>query len=232
MSPETSVDLRLHPDRLVGFLLVVTAAVLGLGCLREIVGMVLGLPTRTMGFLFISLNDEQAIPAWWSSTMLTLAGLSMWLCGALERRRSSSTYLGWILLGTGFVYASLDEAIVLHEHFADWVPWEPTGLFRYRWVIVGLPIVAAVGLVFLPFLLRLPRRTALRLIVGGATYVVGSLGAEMLGGALHEQEGYSVSYLLVMMLEETMEMVGVLLGIRAVLLHISQVLGGLNLRLA
>src|SRR5690606_9865342 len=112
-------------------------------------------------------------------------------------------------LSIGFVYLSLDEASRIHENLASLT----TGLsnvlpiFRHRWVMIGLPAVLAAAPLFIPFLRKLPRPTAARLVVAGAVYVGGALGMEMTNGAVLANEGYGTLYILLVCAEETMEVV-------------------------
>jgi hypothetical protein len=150
-----------------------------------------------------------------------------------ERDLKVPTALGWLVLALGFLYLSLDEMTRIHEELGRLTGSLRTvwPIFTHRWVIIGLPAVAIVGALFIPFLLRLPRATALRLVVAGAVYVGGALGCELINGAVLKMQGASVAYLALVCLEETMEVIGILLAIRAVGLHLGTELGSPALRL-
>ncbi|RYE10863.1 MAG: hypothetical protein EOP22_02995 [Hyphomicrobiales bacterium] len=226
--------VRFSPKAILRILWIVTSIVLTLGFLREIIGALQGLQTSQITFFYLALNSEVSLPTWWSSLLLATAGILMIICSYAERAGAHRTWLGWRVLGIGFLYASLDEAAALHEWFGEGFKWLPdsTGALNFRWVVVGIPIVIAVGLLFLPFLFRLPRRTAMRLVVAGAVFVGGALGVEMISAMVDFAEGRSFTYQLLMACEEAMEMIGVILGIRAVLLHIDATLGGPAFRIA
>ena len=89
----------------------------------------------------------------------------------------------------------------------------------------GIIVVATVATVFFPFLLRLPRITAIRLFIAGAVYVSGALGLEMIGGYLAETFGQrSVPYVIETLLEESLENIGIVLAFRCLILHLAVVL--------
>lgn len=227
---ETSA--RIEPRTILRILWIITAIILSLGYLREIIGALQGVPREKILFNQIALDRENSLPTWWATILLAIAGSSMLLTGMLERGQLASTWRGWRWLGIGFLYASLDEAASLHEHFGRLLMGLQTGgLLTYSWVIVGLAIVAVVGALFLPFLLRLPRRTAWRLVIAGAIFLGGAIGVEMFGGAVSQSADTGFAFQALFMLEETLEMLGVILGIRAVLLHIDQELGSPSFRI-
>jgi hypothetical protein len=169
------------------------------------------------------LDGEDNLCAWFTSALLGTVGLLM--LGAAWRGRQlmpAIVTVGWLVLGIGFLYLTVDEATGdLHEHFGDWLQWvpDPLHILRFRWLLVGFPIAAAVALGFLPMLVRLPRRTATRLSVAGAVYVLGSLGLELLGSSLLAIPGLPVLYVLSEIAEESTEVLGALLALRCMLLY-------------
>src|SRR5262245_59924411 len=106
------------------------------------------------------------------------------------------------------------------------------GAFHYAWVIPYGIGTFVFGLAFLRFLLRLPRRTASWFATGGAVFVSGAIGMEMVGGALVEQGGAKGwSYWGEQTVEEVLEMTGVLLFLFGLGGYIDSCLGGLTIRL-
>ena len=70
---------------------------------------------------------------------------------------------------------------------------------------------------YFPFLLRLPKRTAIGLVVSGAIFVGGAIGIEAISAAVYEAaaqlERRPLEYYLLYSLEEFMEMFGIALFI-------------------
>lgn len=218
--------------RLLPALYLAAAVDLGLCNANAIRSMIRG--TSPTEVPWLSFDLEATLNAWFTSSMLFVAALLMLWTWAAERKNGARTALGWLLLSIGFLYLSLDEMTAIHEHFGDLLkgPWTRLPIFKFRWVLVGIPIVVAVAVVFLPFLLRLPRRTAIRLAVAGVVYVGAALGIEMIDASVFVAQGDSFSYQLLVCIEESLELVGVLLGIRAVALHLETELAGASLALA
>ena len=73
------------------------------------------------------------------------------------------------------------------------------------------------------FLRRLPADTRRRFLVAGFIYVSGSLGLEMLGGNYEFVQGKrDLAFGLLGVAEETCEMLGTILFLRALLLYLSR----------
>ncbi len=56
------------------------------------------------------------------------------------------------------------------------------GLLHWAWLVVALPVVAVLTVLFLPFLLRLPGRTAILLLAGAGMTFSGGVILEMFEG--------------------------------------------------
>ncbi len=68
--------------------------------------------------------------------------------------------------------------------------------------------------------------------VSGATYVLGAIGFEMIGGSLYiNSKDMSLPYMLVMTVEETLEMSGIILFIFTLLLYLKSYAPKVNLYL-
>jgi hypothetical protein len=156
--------------------------------------------------------------------LIAVAAILSGLCGLDARRRDPANIRAWFALAVIFVYLSLDEMISLHELLVPIVgkALHPTGFFLFAWVIVAIPLVAIVGAMFLPFLFRLPRPTARRIVIAGSVFVAGALGMELVGGKLFTDFGLTPIYYAGAFVEEALEMVGVVLFILVVLDHLGR----------
>lgn len=178
-------------------------------------------------------DRENTVPAWLSSLGLLAAGVLLLFTAHATGQRRQSGALAWALLGLAFAYLALDESIFLHELLISPVRrvLHAGGAFYFAWVIPAFAVVAVFGLRYVPFLLRLPRRTRWLFVASAVLYVGGALGMELIGGALAEQDGLkSARYLSVMTLEESLEMLGVALFIFSLLDHLRREFGRGRLR--
>ena len=68
----------------------------------------------------------------------------------------------------------------------------------------------------------LPKTTRINFIIAAIIYITGLIGIEMLGGQYHELHGReNLTYSMISTLEESLEMLGLILFIRALLDYLS-----------
>jgi hypothetical protein len=120
-------------------------------------------------------NRENSIPTVFAIFNLLLS--STLLFGVYLHRRTTHDRLApyWLALSVIFLVLSVDEGASLHER--------ASGLKLFNtWVIYGALFSLAVFVAFIPFLLRIDRRTAALFILAGAIFVAGAVGLEYFGG--------------------------------------------------
>lgn len=178
----------------------------------------------------LDINNENSIPAWYSSMTLLLCAFLLWIIGSVQSTPRDAKY--WKGLGAIFLVLSLDEAASIHELL---IPignlFNASGLLMFIWVIPGIAFVAGVALVYWKFLLSLPKTTQYGIIAAGIVYVMGTVGMEMLGGLYIQyttDHGIDIlsgwggmSFALVLALEEFLEMLGILIFIYALLSYLN-----------
>ena len=170
-----------------------------------------------------NMDGEGNVPAWFSAGLL-LFSAQLLLVTALAERRVGKPWVEWLGLSLIFAFLSIDELAVIHERIG-WFVGDLVGaeglLREYGWIGVYLPLGALLGVVYLRFLNRLPPRVRKGMLVAALFYVGGAAGIEVIGSPFWAdtvmERGWP--YLALVGLEETLEMVGVVLFIRAILLY-------------
>lgn len=101
-------------------------------------------------------------------------------------------------------------------------------MLYYTWVIPGMFLVGIVTCFYLRFVFGLPRRTRSFFILAAATFVAGAIGVEMLSGVQADRFGEeNLTYALIITLEEFLEMIGVVVLVRALVDYIHTSMGRL-----
>lgn len=178
-------------------------------------------------------GNENTLPTWYSSFVLLVGSVLFFVIAAGTGARGERDKVYWVSLSAILLLLSMDEIATVHETFGDVLEvlvraegLRPTGFFFFVWVVPGLVLALAAFLVYLRFLLRLPRGTALLLIASGAVYLMGALGAEMVGARLTYLSGEimtndeQIVVALVQAAEEFLEMAGAVVLVYALLRHI------------
>jgi hypothetical protein len=170
-----------------------------------------------LGFLHkLSVNEENNLPTWYSSSALLLSAMLLAVIGLANKREDNLYTLHWLGLAAIFLYLSLDEAASLHEYSASsLMPMLETigyfhGFLYFSWVIFGAIFVLIVALAFLRFLAALPVQTRSLFLIAGTLYVGGALGIEMLEARhLYIYGHKDFSYMMFAAGEEGLEILGV-----------------------
>lgn len=176
-------------------------------------------PIDRFGYLF-DLSREMNIPTWYSVVQLFATACALMVAALLQKKIGSRSSVGWWGLVVIFAYMSMDEATDTHglwrTGFSDYVI-PGTNHAAFAWIIPGVVIVGAVGLVYLRWLFSLPRRTAILFFVAGAVFVTGALVFEGIGAFLADASFFNPSYLVASTIEESLEIYGILIMLYAVL---------------
>lgn len=179
---------------------------------------------QALGFVpGFHLDKEANIPTFFSSLILLIASFLFGVIAFYKRKHQETYVIHWVFLSFVFLYMSLDEAASFHEHLI--LPLRNnlnlSGLFYYSWVIAGGFFLLAFTAYYLKFFFALPKTYKQGFFLAGFLYVLGALGMELIGGYYAEQHGLeNVTYALITTVEETLELIGVLILIKYLLLYL------------
>lgn len=168
-------------------------------------------------------DQEGNIPTIFSFLLLLGSAVILWLISHSHRLKGES-WIPWKGLAIIFIYLAVDEAIQIHEMFNELTSRFSGTLasgIKFPWVIPYSILVVIFGLVYLPFLMRLPKYFRKMFVLSGLVFVTGAIGFELLGGKRIDVAGEDFVYGTIMTLEETLEMTGVGLFIYTLLSYMA-----------
>lgn len=194
--------------------------------------IVAGLQTFTklesaMGFIpLFNLDAEGTAPAFFSSFNLGFASLLLMLI-AQDRKYHGDTYWRhWYGLAAGFLFMCVDESISLHEkivHLVESTLVSQSYVINYGIAAFGLAVSLSLFISYYKFLLYLPWRSKRNFVLSGVIFVSGAFITEAIGGYLYHHSnqinmGY---YYITAVIEESLEMIGVVAFIKSLFLYIN-----------
>lgn len=149
-------------------------------------------------------DQENNLPTWFSGFLLLTASALLWFRAPKRPGEAGAGSGYWYALAVGFLLLSVDEVAGIHESI--------NSAIVMTWAIPGGIAALVIGLAFIPFLIRLSRRTALLFALAGVTYLAGAAGIEIIGNSLVGQRlGDTLQYDLWTLAEESLEMLGIIL---------------------
>jgi hypothetical protein len=234
------VTVRVQTKSLVRWLWMTMAVMVLLGLFRDIMRSFFG--CDRMGGLgpLIDLDEEYNIPTLFSVVLLLLASVASFLGCKLFPPESVSRRWGWYLLSVGFLAMAVDEFVGIHDRIgaiAKELFGEEAfhGSFRFVWPIPALGLLIVLACIFIPFLRHMPTVLRRRLCLAGFVYVFGAVGMEMIGGYYYENVANGnhadFGYSMLTVVEETLEMTGIILFISTVLREVREGAGSRTLEL-
>lgn len=168
------------------------------------------------------LERELNAPSFLSTLLLlTAAGVTS-VIYVMEKQRQTARYMMWAVLATGFLHMAFDEAFSVHDR--SWGSFARSlfsgvkfaGSFAFARVVIGIPLVAVLGLLFTPFLRSLSTLLRRRFIVAAIVLLSGAIVVEMISAYWPVTVGSVVGYKLIAGVAETLEMAGIILFVRFV----------------
>jgi hypothetical protein len=175
---------------------------------------VLGLGPR------FNLNREHNIPSYFSAILLLICGALFSVISIIRGNRNNHFKVYWSFLAFIFLFLSVDESTSIHEMFSD--PLREFlgtgGIFYYAWILVAIPLIILFIVGYWRFFQHLPRVTKTNIGFAFIIFISGAIGFEMLGGWYESQFGdRHLMYDVIVTIEESLEMTGSILLIRALL---------------
>ncbi|MZH01943.1 MAG: hypothetical protein F3745_00660 [Nitrospinae bacterium] len=182
------------------------------------------------------LDLEQNVPTWFSSFLILLSSMLLAVICLTLQSNADRTCFYWGSLAVLFLFLSIDEAAGVHELLMSPVRnyFNTSGFFYFAWVIPAMLVVLACAIIYLRFLLSLPRDIMLRMILAAFIYVSGAIGMEMVSGAVRSYNGEtegtrSLTYEMVVILEESLEMIGMAFFIYTLLIYLASQKSGVSI---
>ncbi len=230
--------ITLSPKRITQLLLLSASGLILLGIVAGYARVSLGEDYLHQMHLFglaekFDLDGEQNIPAWFQTALLLLCSILLWLIASAKRLAADGYLRHWQVLALIFLGLSLDEAASLHEMTVELLraALHTTGFLYFAWVILGAAFVLLFGLAYLRFLFHLPARYRALFFASGALFVGGAVGMEMVDGNYFAAHGQDLTYAMLTVGEEALEMSGLLIFIQALLRYLGERGAGVSISL-
>ncbi len=173
-------------------------------------------------------NLEANLPTYFSALLLLGNAFLLSLIAFGKKQQEGNNDWHWIGMALVFCLLSFDEMIKIHEHLT--IPTEnlleTSGYFRYAWLVPYGILIFILGLVYIKFLLKLPKRILWLFTLAAVLFISGAFVLEAISAKHDENYGQeNLGYYLMYTFEELMEMSGSIVFFYALLSYISLTFG-------
>ncbi|WP_250398952.1 hypothetical protein [Synechococcus sp. MU1648] len=208
--------MPLTPRSVRNLLLAITAGFLVAHCVVQV--GIYGFGAEKHWLDSLNMDRELNLPTLFSSSLLLISALLMQRLGHNSNPDAADD---WRLLSKIFIFLALDEALQIHEILIiPGLRHQVHPALASTWVVPYAALALIMLWKFRSFLGSIPRATATGLLRSGAVYVGGAIGMEMIGSFAVRSSLirlHSPWYGAITGLEETLELVGIILLIDALM---------------
>jgi hypothetical protein len=226
------VDVVISPRRVARILAIVAVGLAIASLAGQFSKYVLG-HDQLRGFVpMFDLDRENNVPTWFQVAQLLLSSFLVATIARSKRKARDRYARHWRALSIIFLYLAVDEAFVIHEKTIEPLraALHATGVLYYTWVILGAAFVVVVGIAYLRFLAHLNGETRRQFLFAGFLYVGGALGVELVNGWYADRYGDdNFPYAILTTIEESMEMLGIVVFLYALLTYLSAAADGVRI---
>ncbi len=179
---------------------------------------------------------EGNLTSLFSTGILLIAGLLLLMISAFAHQNKMDSCRQWLVLGLIFILLSIDESVSLHERLgtigANLLNIEDPTVANYMWLIPGGIFALLVAIGYTRFIINLPKRTEYLVIIAGATFVAGAVLVEIVEGVIASLYSFDSPLIRVSaQIEESLELLGVIVLIYALLDYLAQQLPNVSVTL-
>ncbi|HMM83827.1 hypothetical protein [Azohydromonas sp.] len=229
------VELTIPREGLARLLSVVAGLLLVAHLLVSLNRYVFGLTFFAADNLYVLFDmwEEVSIPSWYSVALLLVAAGVLTIIASGTRAASDPYARHWTALAVIFLTLSIDDAADVHGHTSYTLRevFDTSGFLAYAWIIPAAALVALVGLAYLRFLLHLPSPVRRQFVIAAALFLAGALLLAAIEGRYDTQHGVeNMPYRLMVGVEETLEMAGIILFISTLLGYLASMGKAVRLR--
>jgi hypothetical protein len=181
-------------------------------------------------------STEANLPTWYSDITLAFSSVLLLVIGLVKKWKHDRFAPYWLFMSGVFCFLSMDEASCIHESVGSILLThaKSPGVSKYGWMIPWGILTLGFAFFYTRFLLALPRKTAILMVIAGAIYaggafqggVGGEFGTEVVSAALGRNVGtLSLTDVLIHDFGEWGEMGGILLFNYTLLTYLKDQIG-------
>jgi len=224
MTSKAETVLNIKPKRLARVLIYVviflTFIYIVSGVLEKMLG-VESVATKSLYYAF-DMDGEDNIPSAFSFIILVLSAVLLIFIGKITAIKKNRKF--WLLLSFIFLFLACDEFMQIHEALGMYLKDSrgSVGGSNFVWVLPYGFAALVVGVLFIRFVLQLPKKTRNLFFIAGFIYVFSALIIDYVQGIIQKQGLPKTYYKILTCIEEPGEMIGVIIFIYALLDYITK----------
>jgi hypothetical protein len=145
------------------------------------------------------MDSEISLFTWYSTTILLFVpSILLFYIGYIKYKAGEKLSWGWFLLGSVFLFLSIDDGAMIHEKLStlnrvvglqDVLDNIAPNLFAWSWWIIYLPIIVVLAILLGRWFITLPLRTKILMVSAVIIAILGQVGMEAISGFITNSTG-------------------------------------------
>ncbi|GAB4528282.1 MAG: hypothetical protein Tsb0014_09520 [Pleurocapsa sp.] len=225
--------VNLYPAKIIKILFVAIASLFFLSIVEKTaVVWFNSLTSGEFNARFFGFDEEANFPTLYSTLTLAFSSFLLAVITVIKKFLNSRYAKFWRALSLIFLFMAIDEICSLHEILIPLIKivFETRGLLFFPWVIPAFILLIVFLIAFRKFIFNLPTKIRNIFLLAGSIYIGGALGMELIGGYLADTSGLdTTAYWIAALIEELLEMFGILIFIYGLLSYIQSYIKQLDL---
>ena len=220
------LSFQLGPDSITRILLMIIFFLLAGNLISIYLKWVLGFESAMGVVPLFDFDTEFNLPSLYSSLAILLSAGLLWIIAKNEETKNGKgEAFYWKVLTYIFIFLSVDELVSIHNQFGRLIGFL-FGSFTYinesrLWILAYMPILVLFLIYFIGFYKRLDKSTIQSFIIAGSVFAAGAIIVELVGDQyMMYHDKADINYGLIYTLEELLEMIGIVLFIRALVYYL------------
>lgn len=179
-------------------------------------------------------NEKVNFPTGYKLVALLGCTVLLWLVGMAKEQEGDRFARHWVVLSLIFGFLFLDEMAYLHQTLSGMLERHASfgGSLKFPWVAVYLPLLAVLAFAYWRFFWSLQPRFRWLFLIAAICFAGGSGGIEIFKGVAVNEAGFqSLRFGLLAALSDSLEEVGLLVFLYALLTYLGLTVGEVRLGL-
>lgn len=206
-------SIFISPERVLKWLILIWVVLVGLHIFGQYLWHIEGLHHLSIYIDRFGMDEEVSAPTWYAASLLLAISFFMWLMGLAVKETAWKSRM-WQGLAVVFLLLSIDEGSSIHEVISDPIREIlniDSGFLYFAWVVPAFVLVGGFLVWVARLWISLPTTVKTLMAMGLTIYVGGAVGVELLEARYFTERGVDFGYTLLVAIEESMELVGLIL---------------------
>lgn len=188
---------------------------------------------RYMTYMF-NLDEETNFPTYFSSMLLFFSCILTFFISSSKRKTAEKYSVNWYIISLILLLMSMDEILMLHEQLSTPIRnlFHTQGFFYFAWLIPATITIIVFLIANINFFISLPPRFQKEFFIASLIYFIGAFLMEMIGGKFLSFYGQNnFRYAIITTIEESFEMLGLIILLNSLLSYCKEELPNLSIKL-